>query len=139
LHHIVLQADESSEMQWIRRNSGLGSWAALFALAIQFVVSFGHIHLQDLQRSSPALATALQPQANGADGTRPAGDDRGAAGHDFCAICVAFNLTANSVLPTVSLPTNPVDRPHEWTADFHTGHSFGLHFHFRARAPPQTA
>src|SRR5262249_37077218 len=97
------------------------------------------VHLQGLQGSSLAVATQLQPQANGADGTGPAGDDRGAAGHDFCAICVAFNLTANSVLPTVSLLTNPVDRPHEW-ADFRTAQvSFGLHFYFQARAPPQTA
>jgi len=126
-------------MQWIRRNSGLGSWAALFALAIQFVVSFGHVHLQGLQGSSLAVAIQLQPQANGADGTGPAGDDRRAAGHDFCAICAAFSLTASSVLPTVSSLSNPVDRPHEWIADFHTAQvSFGLHFNFRARAPPLT-
>jgi hypothetical protein len=40
-------------------------------------------------------------------------------------------------LPTVSLLTNPVDRPHEWVADFRITHvSFGLDFYFRARAPP---
>jgi hypothetical protein len=124
-------------MQWVRRNICCGCWAALFALAVQFVVSFGHIHLKDLQVASPAVTTPLQPQANDADGTGPADDDRGGIRHRFCAICVAFNLTANSVLPTVSLLTNPVDRPQEWVADFRTTHvPFGLDFYFRARAPP---
>jgi hypothetical protein len=122
-------------MQWVRRNICRGCWAALFALAIQFVVSFGHIHLKDLQVASSAVATLLP--ADDADGTGPADDDRSGIRHPFCAICVAFNLTANSVLPTVSLLTNPVDRPHEWVADFRATHvSFGLDFYFRARAPP---
>jgi hypothetical protein len=61
------------------------------------------------------------------------------AGHDFCAICAALSLTSNSVLPAVSLLTTPVDHPHEWAADFRTAQvSFGLHFHFQARAPPHT-
>jgi len=130
---------ESSEMQWIRRNSGFCSGAALLALAIQFVVSFGHVHLQGLQGSSLVVAIQLQPQANGAGSTGPADDDQGTNRHDFCAICIALSLTSNSALPTISSLTIPVDQPHKWIADFRTTQvSFGLHFHFQARAPPRT-
>ena len=38
-------------MHWIRKNSRFGSWAAVFALALQLVLSFGHIHAEDFQDS----------------------------------------------------------------------------------------
>jgi hypothetical protein len=121
-------------MQWVRRNCRFGSWAALFALSIQLVLFFGHIHLEDIQAYSSATVAQLQDQAGA-----PADDDHGKSQHDFCAICAALSLTSSSVLPTVSLLTAPVDRPHEWIADFRTAQvPFGLYFHFQARAPPQT-
>jgi hypothetical protein len=124
-------------MHWVRRNSRFGLWAAMFALAIQLVLSFGHVHLEDIPGSTPTVA--LQPQPNGADSTGPADADRGTPRRDFCAICAALSLTSNSVLPAVSLHTTPVDHLHEWAADFCTAQvSFGLHFHFQARAPPHT-
>ena len=46
-------------MHWVRSNRRFGSWAALFALAIQLVLSFGHIHLEDFQGSSAAVALAV--------------------------------------------------------------------------------
>jgi hypothetical protein len=120
-------------MHWIRRNSHFGSWAAIFALAIQLVLSFGHIHLQNLQSSSAATAWSSQPQPNTSDD-----DDRG-TGHDFCAICVALNLTSSSVLPTVALPAIPVDHPHKWVADLQPAQvSSSVRFHFQPRAPPHS-
>jgi hypothetical protein len=119
-------------MHWIRRNRGLGSWAALFALTIQLYLSFGHIHLEVLQTSSTAIAASSQIQPN-----NPAGDDEGPAGHDFCAICAALSLTASSTLPTVALLAIPVDHPHPWAVDLRTAqHPYNVHFPFRARAPP---
>jgi hypothetical protein len=121
-------------MHWVRTNCRLGAWAALFALCIQLALSFGHIHLEDIQGSPSATVAQLQTQNES-----PADDDHGKPGHDFCAICAALSLTSNSVLPTVSLLTVPVDRAYEWIADFRTAQvSFGLHFHFQARAPPHT-
>ena len=49
-------------MHWIRKNRRFGSWAAVFALTIQLVLSFGHIHPEDFQ-GSPTL-TASSSQAN---------------------------------------------------------------------------
>jgi hypothetical protein len=109
----------------------LGSWAALFALTIQLYLSFGHIHLEDLQASSTATASS-QTQPN-----NPADDDHGSAGHDFCAICAALSLTASSALPAVAGPSIPVDHPHAWAADVRTAQlSYNVHFPFQARAPP---
>src|ERR1051325_2881203 len=96
-------------MRWIRRNAGIGSWAALFALTIQLYLSFGHIHLEDLQPASPSAASSSQAQPS-----NPADEDHRPAGHEFCAICAALSLTASSTLPTVAALATPVDHPHAW-------------------------
>src|SRR3954466_11240890 len=46
-------------MKWFRSNIGLMSRLALFALAIQFLLSFGHFHGSSGQ-AAPALADAKQ-------------------------------------------------------------------------------
>ena len=120
-------------MRWVRRNNRIGSWAALFALAIQLVLSFGHIHLEGIQGPSAAvLQSQAQPNA-------PADDDgdRGFGPHHFCAICAAVSLTASSVLPAVELPATPVAHCHKWVVDVRpVQFSYGLLFPFQARAPP---
>jgi hypothetical protein len=117
-------------MYWIRKNRRFGAWAAGFALALQLVLSFGHIHLD--QGSSTLTAAASQLQPNTPD------DDRG-SGHDFCAICAALNLTASSVLPTVAVPATPLDHPHSWTAVLRPAQvSYRVHFLFQPRAPPHS-
>lgn len=120
-------------MYWVRSNRRFGSWAALFALAIQLVLSFGHIHLEDFQGSSAAvLQSQAQPNA-------PADDDgdRGFGPHHFCAICAAVSLTASSVLPAVELPATPVAHCHKWVVDVRPVQvSYGVLFPFQARGPP---
>jgi len=112
----------------------LGSWAALFALTIQLYLSFGHIHLEDFQASSTTIAASSQTQPN-----NPADDDRGRAGHDFCAICAALRLTASSPLPTVAVLAIPVEHPCAWAVDVRTAQlSYNVHFAFQARAPPHS-
>jgi hypothetical protein len=122
-----------SEMRWIRRNSRFGSWTAIFALAIQLVLSFGHIHFESFQDSSAVIASSSQPQSNTSD------DDELGAGHKFCAICVALNLTSSSVLPSLALPATPVDHPHKWVADLRPAQvSYSVYFLFQPRAPPHS-
>ena len=36
-------------MQWFRSRVKLGSWVALFALALQLALTFGHVHLDGLR------------------------------------------------------------------------------------------
>ena len=45
-------------MNWFRKHVKTGSRLALFALAIQFALSFGHFH-GDVARAAPALQTGL--------------------------------------------------------------------------------
>jgi len=120
-------------MYWIRKNRRFGSWAAVFALAIQLVLSFGHFHLEDFQRPSTVTASSAQPLSNTSDD-----DDRG-TGHNFCAICLALNLTSSSVLPTVALLATPVDHPHKWIADLRPAQvSYSVYLLFQPRAPPHS-
>ena len=115
-------------MYWIRKNCRFGAWAAVFALALQLVLSFGHIHLDQGSSTLTAAASPLQP--NTPD------DDRG-PGHDFCAICAALNLTSSSVLPAVAVLATPVDQPYSWAAVLRPADvSYRVHFIFQARAPP---
>jgi len=86
-------------MRWPRYERRFGTWLALFALAVQMAVSFGHVHLEGIARTDPtrlASATAghaaqslLAPQPGGGD------DDDDA----YCPICASVYLTANSFVP----------------------------------------
>jgi hypothetical protein len=121
-------------MHWVRKNGRFCSWAAIFALTIQLVLSFGHIHLEDVEGSSAVITATSQVQSN-----TPADDDRGSSGHDFCAICATLNLTSSSVLPAVTLPTTPVDHPHKWFAHLHPAQvSYSVHFLYQSRGPPRS-
>ena len=80
---------------------------ALFALAVQFVLSFGHIHRDDI---FPAGATAkiaaalLQQQAGSPDVPT---HKSGGKVDDICAICALMQLaavSAPSAAPSLPLP-----------------------------------
>jgi hypothetical protein len=76
-------------MKWLRSNIKHGSRLALFALAIQFALSFGHFHGVAAQ-AAPAISQAAQPQ-------QPASDhDSDRQSHDGCAICAVVAM-ANAV------------------------------------------
>jgi hypothetical protein len=88
-------------MSWLRSNIKHGSRLALFALAIQFVLSFGHFHGVAAQ-ASPAVQsqTALtQPSSTPDEDQQKPGEP--------CAICAVMAL-ANGALsaspPLLLLP-----------------------------------
>jgi hypothetical protein len=104
-------------MKWFRRHLKQGSRLALFALAVQFALSFGHFHGLAAQ-AAPALksSVALGDIADtGSDATaRPAAQQQSPADHDpdqqsgdNCAICAVMAM-ANAVLlsppPLLQLP-----------------------------------
>ena len=75
----------------------MGSRLALCALAVQFILSFAHIHPDDIYGSVRApfpahavtLATADQEHFASSDRSAPAADD-------LCAICVSISLLNSS-------------------------------------------
>src|ERR1700730_13311060 len=132
--------EAGASMRWVRSNVRFGSWCALFALAIQFIVLFGHAHRTDIawpSGSSPlsALGTevpsAAVPNAPSSP-SKPAG-----LAFDYCAICAVMNL-AGSVVPAAApgLPVQvAISRVRFWTT-LDVSLAALPHLLFQARAPP---
>jgi hypothetical protein len=89
-------------MKWIRSNIRQGSRTALFALAVQFVLSFGHFHGIAAQ-----AAPAVQSVSAAAQQQSPSNPDSDQQSSDACAICAVVAM-ANAVLfatpPALLLP-----------------------------------
>jgi len=125
-------------MRWFRSNRKTGGRLALFALAVQFVLAFGHIHPQDIYGSldgisSSTLSALPAPekiQSFSTDHTYKQGDD-------FCAICAAVSLLNNSFAaeaPHLALPvaSRAVLEPDRAAAIFVEPRRAS----FQSRAPP---
>jgi hypothetical protein len=122
-------------MRWIRGNRRIGAWAALFALAVQITLSFGHIHL-DKTALSRLLAHATQLQA-AADGNTPSRPGHQPGANDYCEICATIAMVASSVLPTPAAVPALVATPYSWAREFASAPPVReAHFNFQARAPP---
>jgi hypothetical protein len=110
---------------------------ALFALAIQLVLSFGHVHVERFDVANAAGDIATQPVHDKSDPSDS--HHHGTPGHDFCAICAALTLTGNSVLPSASLLPLLYASQYFWETEFEAVDlSFFLRFGFQARAPPNS-
>ncbi|MBR0897498.1 DUF2946 family protein [Bradyrhizobium tropiciagri] len=139
-------------MNWFRRHIKTGSRLALFALAVQFVLSFGHFHPIAAAQAAPAaqsgglslldlayIGTSATPDlAVQVTGTQPPTEqDRDRHPADNCAICAVMSL-ASSVLftaPPVLLLPEAVELLFRTTnAEFIHLKSAPAAFH--SRAPP---
>ena len=134
-------------MHWFRKHVKTGSRLALFALAIQFALSFGHFHAE-IARAAPAIqagqsdarlaiaATFAAQEARSEAAQQPSGPDGDQHATD-CAICVVLSLAKNILFATPPLLELPqaVELLHLTTgAEF--AHLGSLHPSFRSRAPP---
>jgi hypothetical protein len=95
-------------MRWFRANIRFGSRLALFALAVQVVLSFGHVHFSDLGGTASANAVV----ASGVDGPikKAPGHPPGTPFDPACAICALIQLASTSTpsVPPVLLPPTVV-------------------------------
>lgn len=140
-------------VNWFRKHIKTGSRLALFALAIQFVLSFGHFH-GGAARAMPALqgdftsadlvaiAAAMVAQDSARDAAAEAAQPS-PADHDTdhqradCALCAVLSL-ANSFL-LASPPLLELPRAIELlylTTDAEFTHLGTLQWGFQPRAPP---
>ena len=115
-------AEAHADMKWFRSNIRRGSRLALFALAIQFLLSFGHFHGSgapaDAHRSAlhdAAKGTATRTLSGGSreDTSRAAPlktpSDHAPDGRltGDCAICAVLALADATVIATSPSPMGP--------------------------------
>lgn len=87
-------------MRWVRaRLLGAASRLALFALALQIVLSFGHVHPGDFRHVGGGLAAGGISSAPSAPSQQQPVRDA----DDYCAICATIHLAATSLLPQAPL------------------------------------
>lgn len=125
-------------MGWFRSRSRLGSWLALFALACQLALSFGHVHLDGARGSAHASVVASVPAAIDATAALdPAGKDKPALADDYCAVCALIHLAGALVpaeVPALPLPIFSGRLPLAAAIDFDLTQP--RRARFQARAPP---
>lgn len=85
-------------MHWFRRQIRHGSLLALFALAINLVLSFGHVHAPAGKHSDAGQFALSTVAPTGGGGPSQDGD----RGHpdDFCPICMAAAAMGNALTST---------------------------------------
>lgn len=149
-----------ADMNWFRSNIMLGSRLALFALAIQFLLSFGHFHgdgalaasvSMDAKRSGlhhrvgfavAQLAASLDSEVSNAkllSSVRSKTSDHVPLGHpsDDCAICAVMAL-ANAMMdaaPPSLLAPHATAFSYQ-AADAHFAEPEAARVAFQSRAPP---
>ena len=87
-------------MRWFRTNRQVGGRLALIALALQLLLTFGHVH-------APMVAHASAVQTSQPDGTAPQGPNHNGLADTDCPICALIQLSAisaPSVAPVLPLP-----------------------------------
>jgi hypothetical protein len=124
-------------MRWFRSNAGRDAWLALFALACQFVFTFGHVHLTVIGVADTAAISAGAPSTVVGGPASPRQRVPSGLTQDFCALCNNINLAGALVLPTppsIVLPSSPIRRS-QWTPT--AAHAVArAHVYFEARGPP---
>ena len=134
-------------MRWFRSQKLKLASLALFALTCQFVLSFGHVHLNRFagQASNWAIAVTAEKAVAPAPGkvtladlpTSPRQKNPSGLGEDFCAICASINLAGALLAPTVPtlLPEISFYKELHWSLVATQAESID-HIHFNARGPP---
>jgi hypothetical protein len=117
-------------MKWLRSKLKHGSRIALFALAIQFVLSFGHFHGVAVQAAPVGVDQSVQQQ-------QPSDHDSSQHPDDVCAICVVMAMASTALFatpPVLLLPQAIEFSP--LAADAELVRVKPLRIGFQPRAPP---
>jgi hypothetical protein len=125
-------------MNWVRSTIRPFARLALFALALQMVVSFGHMHPDDLGLSSVAIAHRAHFPSGAAQAlSGPAGRDQYPSSDDYCPICASMALLATGApsLPPVIVAPPLISRVLSSPAALYLVATQAI-LSFQARAPP---
>ena len=132
-------------MKWFRSNIRHGARLAMFAMLVQFALTFGHSHW--FAQATPLAQSSLQ-QTDGTKGIAsvdravvqkqsPASPDREQPGDDNCAICAVIALAGSvmSATPPLLLLPQAVELLYR-TTDAEFIHLNSARTAFQPRAPP---
>jgi hypothetical protein len=137
-------------MRWLRSRVQLGSWAALFALATQLALSFGHLHVNSAQAgpvlagqgsagpvsASRVLGLMIQPRTEQViPPAVPAQHHLPTVTDDFCAICAVMQLVGIGAEPPAFALPGFIQRL-KLVAGTEFASAFRRYPFFHARAPP---
>ena len=137
-------------MGWVRFHNRFGARLGLAALALQIVLSFGHIHVgkvhveglsrsvgialaRALGHSQPASLAQTQQKSPKPNHGQSSGDN-----DDYCAICASIFLASTSLV--AQAPLLPVPLAFERVAlrfGTESGFEISRPAFFRSRAPPR--
>jgi hypothetical protein len=131
-------------MKWFRSNIKHGARLALFALVVQFALSFGHSHW--FVQAAPILKSQLE-QAGGNVGAKldrgalqqqaPGNPDNDQQGDDNCAVCAVVSMAGTVVFATPPLLLLPQAVEFLYlTTDAEFVHLKSAGHAFQPRAPP---
>ena len=130
-------------MKWFRSNIRHGARLAMFAMLVQFALTFGHSHW--FAQAAPLVQSQLTDSAKGSasidraavEKQSPAAPDREQPGDDNCAICalVAMAGTVMSATPPLLLLPQAVELLYR-TTDAEFVHLNSARTAFQPRAPP---
>jgi hypothetical protein len=90
-------------MRWFRSHVRAGSRLALFALAVQLFVTFGHVHLEGLLSGSTSSAGAVRHAAASLHNPSNRSQQTPGMPDDDCPICSLIQL-ASAAAPSVAPP-----------------------------------
>jgi len=138
-------------MAWFRTNRGVAAWLALFALACQLTLTFGHVHIGGFggdklsavnfgagkAGAGPAINATADPAVDADAPAAPPPKDRSGLAGDFCAICANISLAAALILPILAIILAPRPFPDvlRWSPAAGEPAAFD-HLPFSARGPP---
>jgi hypothetical protein len=124
-------------MRWFRTHIDLGSRLALFALTVQLVLSFGHVHM-DKRPPSGVASVGVALQVAGRDGG-PATPDHHTGATDVCAICATIGLLASPIPPDPGHLAPPPSHSVALSGAFVIAFTaYDSQSSFQARAPPRS-
>lgn len=132
-------------MMWFRSNIKHGARVALFALLVQFALTFGHSHgfvqaaplLQSSHQQADTQTSSTAVDRASATKQSPAKPDREQPGDDHCAICAMVAMAGTLVFATPPL----LELPQAVELLYRTTDAEFIHLKsavraFQPRAPP---
>jgi hypothetical protein len=125
-------------MGWFRSSRGRAAGLALFALACQLVVTFGHIHLGSFSGGPASWANSIHAGETSPANPQPSQKHPNSLPGNFCAICVNIALAGALIVPDSPVVSAPILFIQQLPWPVEASEPAALeHLTFNARAPPR--